>query len=236
MRMKSHYLLDRYIPVNCSNSVKLIQFFFRLSETSFPIHSFLQFSILIFDFCFLFLWRCDPTRVMVSSFLRFLDHTRRRTTVGRTPLDEWSARRRDLYPTTHNTHNRQTSMPPVGFEPTISAGERPQTYALDRAATGTGIWLLLNWIFCSWASLILNWQNVAYFAIPTVISTDFAIFNPLNPELNPICYLLALLAHHFLQVSRIRVKSLTFRRLMSYIYGAPILDVSRSHTTTQHSR
>jgi hypothetical protein len=29
------------------------------------------------------------------------------------------------------------SMPPVGFEPTISAGERPQTFALDRAATGT---------------------------------------------------------------------------------------------------
>jgi len=39
--------------------------------------------------------------------------------------------------------------------------------------------------------------------------------NPLNPELNPICYLLALLgAHHFLHVSRIRVKLLTFRRLM----------------------
>ena len=61
--------------------------------------------------------------------------------------------------------------------------------------------------------------------------------NPLNPELNPICYLLALLgAHHFFHVSRTRVKLLTFRRLMSYIYGAPILDVSRSHTTTQHSR
>jgi len=61
--------------------------------------------------------------------------------------------------------------------------------------------------------------------------------NPLNPELNPICYLLALLgAHHFLHVSRIRVKLLTFRLLISYIYGAPILDVSRSHTTTQHSR
>jgi len=29
-------------------------------------------------------------------------------------------------------------MPPVEFEPTLSAGERPQTYALDRAATGTG--------------------------------------------------------------------------------------------------
>ena len=42
--------------------------------------------------------------------------------------------------------------------------------------------------------------------------------NVLNPELNPICYLLALLAHHFLHVSRIRVKSLPLRFLMSYIY------------------
>ena len=34
------------------------------------------------------------------------------------------------------------------------------------------------------------------------------------------------------------LRELTLRRLMSYIYiyGAPILDVSRSHTTTQHSR
>ena len=30
-------------------------------------------------------------------------------------------------------------MPRVGFEPTISAGERPKTYVLDRAATGTGL-------------------------------------------------------------------------------------------------
>ena len=70
----------------------------------------------------------------------------------------------------------------------------------------------------------------------TVISVMYDM-NPLNPELNPICYLLALLgAHHFLHVGRIRVKLLTFRLLMSYIYEAPILDVSRSNTTTQHSR
>ena len=75
---------------------------------------------------------------MEHLFLMFLDHIQRRTTVGRTPLNEGSARRRDLYLTTHKTHNRQMSMPPVGFEPTISAGERPQTYVLDRAATGTG--------------------------------------------------------------------------------------------------
>jgi len=30
-------------------------------------------------------------------------------------------------------------MRPVGFKPTFSAGERPQTYALDRATNGTGI-------------------------------------------------------------------------------------------------
>ena len=46
----------------------------------------------------------------------------------------------------------------------------------------------------------------------------FRSINPLNAELNPICYLLALLAHNFLHVSRIRVKSLTIRLLMSYIY------------------
>ena len=45
----------------------------------------------------------------------FLDHTQRRTTVSRTPLDEWSACRRNLYLTTHNTHNRQTSKPPGGI-------------------------------------------------------------------------------------------------------------------------
>jgi len=70
-----------------------------------------------------------------SSFLRFLDHMQRRTAVGRTPLDEWSARRWDLYLTKYNTHNRQKSMPPVGFEPTISAGERPYTYALENVVT-----------------------------------------------------------------------------------------------------
>jgi hypothetical protein len=35
-------------------------------------------------------------------------------------------------------HNRQTSMPAPGFKPATPATERPQTYALDRAATGIG--------------------------------------------------------------------------------------------------
>jgi hypothetical protein len=63
---------------------------------------------------------------MKHLLLMFLDHTQQRSTVGRTPIDERSARRKDLYLTTHDTHNRQISMPSVEFEPTISAGERLQ--------------------------------------------------------------------------------------------------------------
>ena len=70
-----------------------------------------------FFVCF---WRNSLQWARASSFTRFLDHTQRRTTVGRTPLDDWLARSKDLYLTTHHTHNRQTSMPPVGFAPTIS--------------------------------------------------------------------------------------------------------------------
>jgi hypothetical protein len=50
-----------------------------------------------------FLWSCSPARAMASSSTKFLDYTQRRATVGRTPLDEWSARCRDLYLTTHKT-------------------------------------------------------------------------------------------------------------------------------------
>ena len=82
-----------------------------------------------------------------SSYTRFLDHTQRRTTVDRAPLDEGSARRRDLYFTTHNTHSRQTSMPPVGFKP-----KRPQNYAIERAATGAGMELV---------SYLIRWGNLS---------------------------------------------------------------------------
>jgi hypothetical protein len=85
------------------------------------------------------LWRNIPQRAMASSFTRFLHHTQRRTTAGRTRLDEWSARRRDSY--LYNTqHSKQTSMPQVGFEPTISAGKRPQTYALEHLGL---VWKIL---------------------------------------------------------------------------------------------
>jgi len=61
-------------------------------------------------------------------------------------MDALSARLRDPYLTSHITHNSQTSMPPVGFEPTISADERPQTYALDSAASGQALPFLVSTI------------------------------------------------------------------------------------------
>ena len=70
-------------------------------------------------------WRNSPTRAKASSFLRFLGHTQWHTTVGRNPLDEWSASRRDLYPTTHNYRKTKTSMPLTGFEPAIPAIDLP---------------------------------------------------------------------------------------------------------------
>jgi len=54
--------------------------------------------------------------------------------------------------------------PTVGFEPTVSAGERPQTYVLDRAATGTDkliiIKLLIRKILISYESCIRSLQNI----------------------------------------------------------------------------
>ena len=49
--------------------------------------------------------------VWLLIFMRFLDHTQRRITVGKTPLNEWSVRRRDLYLITHNNHNRHIHAP-----------------------------------------------------------------------------------------------------------------------------
>ena len=93
--------------------------------------------------CLFVCLRDIPQWATASSFASFLDHTQRRTTIARTPLDEWSARRRKLYLTTHNRHNRQASMPPVGFEPTISACERPRTFSLDCANTETGTQIMI---------------------------------------------------------------------------------------------
>jgi len=85
-------------------------------------------------------------RVIVATQWHTHTHTRARA-LGRTSLYEGSARRRDFYLTTNNTHNIQTSMPRAGFEPASPASERPP---LNRATTATGtlnISDMEKWIF-----------------------------------------------------------------------------------------
>ena len=107
-------LLESCSHILIRSSCKSVCYFFSLSlnftmapsliETNQPFHSDLIFA-----------------KGMVASgvahrfdlfILTCLRTVFRRATIGRIPLDEWSARRRDLYLTTHNTHNRQTDKYP----------------------------------------------------------------------------------------------------------------------------
>ena len=103
----------------------------------------------------------------------FLDHTQWHITVGRTPLDKWSARHRDLYLTTHNIYKRQTSMPLVGFKPATPASDRPQTLALNCSATGIGIILLL--MKFKWGTTILILVSRCYCTEQCYIGIDMQI-------------------------------------------------------------
>ena len=74
-------------------------------------------------------------------------------------------------------------MPPVGFEPTIAAGERPQTYALDRAATGTGLYFTYLTIYIRdtlWRSSLrhcaTSWKVAG--SIPDGVIEIFHVHNP----------------------------------------------------------
>ena len=83
----------------------------------------------------------------------------------------------------------------------------------------TNLWVTDDFFRLKTLEFIINWctgkpTKQGSFHIRSVLgdlmSQTAVTFNPLKPELNPICYLLALLgAHHFLHVSRIRVKLLT---------------------------
>jgi hypothetical protein len=71
----------------------------------------------------------------------------------------------DLYITTHIAHNRQIFMSPVGFKPTISAGEWLQTQDLERAATGIGRILSRNpptvFVYSTSSSVLPQSTNVS---------------------------------------------------------------------------
>jgi hypothetical protein len=91
-----------------------------------------------------FLWRYGLTRAMNSFFMRFIDHTQQRTTLGRASLDAWLSRRTDFYLTTHKIYNRHSSMSLAGFETRILTSDRPQTHAVYSSRAASGIDTLLR--------------------------------------------------------------------------------------------
>jgi hypothetical protein len=104
--------------------------------------------------------------------------TLRNATFGRTPLDEWSARRRDPYITTHNTHNRHTPTPPTGFKPAIPESERMKTNFLDRIATGIGVHLY----YIIWNKQHKNYTTKSFCNV-NLGFVSFPLFSLLNKKI-----------------------------------------------------
>ena len=80
----------------------------------------------------------------------------RHITLGRTPLDDWSAWRLDFYLTKHNTRNRQNPVPLERLEPAIPAREWSQTHPLDRAATGICIYGVISSVTVAVTDILIH--------------------------------------------------------------------------------
>jgi hypothetical protein len=93
----------------------------------------------------------------------------------RTPLDKWSARRRDQYLATYNAHRRRISTRPAGFEPEISACERPQNNArpLDWRSQ---IYVLIQFPFPQFS----QWSLSKWFAHQDTVR----IYLPIKPNVH----------------------------------------------------
>jgi len=97
------------------------------------------------------LWRCGPTRAMVSSYFKCLDHPERYITVSRTPLDERSARHRELY--LHDSqHFQQTDIYACSGIRTRNPSKRADT---DPRSRPRGHWDRLNLLAPELFSFIL---------------------------------------------------------------------------------
>ena len=83
--------------------------------------------------------------------------TLRNTKIDRTPLGEGSARRRDLYLTARDIHNRQTFMPSAGFEPAFPASGRPQTARPPGSVDRT-----CSFEFCGESTCKFLWELVVF--------------------------------------------------------------------------
>jgi hypothetical protein len=118
-----------------------------------------------------FFSRRDSLCWVRAPLYRGLTTALRQTPIGRTPLDQWSVRSTDLCLKTHHTHQRQTYMPPAGFDLAIIttlAGANPQIRPHDR-----------------W-----EWPKLANISVKSVISTERPTVCPPDFEVELTDYML----------------------------------------------
>jgi hypothetical protein len=109
--------------------------------------------------------------------------TLRHTSLGRTPLDEWSARRRDLYLIPHDTHKRQTSIPQRDSNPQSQQanGRRP--------TPETALPLWSAFISLLWCINRRGVCSVLYFYHPSLYITNLIVLEKGFHQLT-VCYML----------------------------------------------
>jgi hypothetical protein len=117
-------------------------------------------------FClYFFIWENSPKWARAFSFTRFLGHTQDTPQSVRILWTSDQLVAEASYRTAHNALNRQMSMPPVGFELTILARERPQTHALDRTATGTGVIKFTLYVFICKEFLMIYFSGRTFYQL-----------------------------------------------------------------------
>ena len=111
---------------------------------------------------FFFLWRCSPRQAMASSFLRLLDHTQWRTTACTTPLDEWSARRRDLYLTTLTTDRHPCPWRDSNPQSQQMSGRKPTPWTARPEGTAIKPTRCTNFsnLFLEWQLRAASWCSI----------------------------------------------------------------------------
>ena len=126
----------------------------------------------------------------------------------------------------------QTSVCPHGHFRNLANARLKTAICFCRLFTCDKKHLRLKWKLLFWTQVFrpICWRNIGEMC--GVIPVSNASYHCCDNEwtLNGTLY------YFKTSVLTSQAVYLTLRRLMSYIYGAPILDVSRSHTTTQHSR
>jgi hypothetical protein len=91
---------------------------------------------------------------MTSLFLRFIDHTQQCTTVGRTPLNEWSACHRDLYLTTHNTNTSGIRTHDPSRWAAADPHLRPRCHWYQRYGQVHSV-IIMSWVECNIRGTVL---------------------------------------------------------------------------------